>query len=445
MRPSTLAVLGLLLSGATSAAAQDQAVDFAAEIWPVLESRCIECHHAPHRLADGRRKRPKGRVRLDSVEAIRASKRGELIVPGDPDGSLMLDVISLPGDHDDRMPPATQGAPLSEVDVARVRQWIAQGARFGSWKSAAKSTAESSGVGSGPQPSKTQPPIAALVFTPDGESVLAASQRGLQVLDWPTLTLARTIPIRTPNLHDLAFSPAGDRVAIGGGDPSEAGLVELLSWPQGESVRQVGDHEDSVFAGAFRDDSALLSAGFDKRIVLWDLHAGTAMRDFKGHSRGVTALCWLSDRKTFVSGSIDQSLRVWNADTGELIRSLSQHTGSIHALALRPSTEGLPMVASSATDRTIRFWQPTIGRMVRYVRLPSEALSIAWIDEETIVASCRDGKLRVVNTFTVQIERELPAVAKLGYSLALHPTDGSVAVGGLNGEIRRVVVRQGRR
>ena len=54
------------------------------------------------------------------------------------------------------------------------------------------------------------------------------------------------------------------------------------------------------------------------------------------------------------------------------------------------------------------------------------------------------GKLRVVNTFTVQIERELPAVDKLGYSLAVHPTDGSVAVGGLNGEVRRVVIGQGK-
>jgi hypothetical protein len=59
-----------------------------------------------------------------------------------------------------------------------------------------------------------------------------------------------------------------------------------------------------------------------------------------------------------------------------------------------------------------------------------------------MAASCRDGKLRVINTFNLSIEQELPAVTKIGYSLALHPTDGSVAVGGLNGEIRRMIVRQ---
>ena len=127
MRPSVLTALVLLLAGTASASAQHPTVDFVTEILPILESRCIECHQAPRRLANGRMKRPKGRVRFDSVEAIRASKRGNLIVPGKPDESIALDVISLPADHDDRMPPASKGALVSEVDVERIKRWISQG------------------------------------------------------------------------------------------------------------------------------------------------------------------------------------------------------------------------------------------------------------------------------------------------------------------------------
>ena len=442
MRTSLLTAPALLVAGTACASAQDPTVDFVTEILPILESRCIECHQAPRRLENGRMKRPKGRVRLDSMEAIRASKRGELIVPGKPDASIVLDVISLAADHDDIMPPTSKGPPLSNTEIDNIRQWIRQGASFGNWTSAQETSANASGAAAVSQPNKVLPPITALAFTPDGKSVVAASQRGLQVLAWPGLTAAKTIEIQTPNLHDLTFSRSGDRIAIGGGDPSETGIVEVLSWPTGEAVRQVGDHDDSVFASAFRSATELLSASLDKRIVLWDLQTGNAIRDFQGHSRGVTALCWLPDSETFVSGSLDHSLRVWDADTGALIRSLSQHTGAIYALALHPSTEGLPMVASSASDRTIRFWQPTIGRMVRYVRLPSAALAIAWIGDETMVASCRDGKLRVINTFRLSIEQDRPAVTDLGYALALHPTDGSVAVGGSNGEIRRVILRR---
>ncbi len=418
------------------AKADEPTVGFASEVWPILESRCLDCHRAPHRLASGVLKKPKGRVTLDSAEGMRSSQRGKVLRPGDPEGSLLFQVISLPENDEERMPPVTHGAALTEEEIALIQLWITEGAHFGDWKGTTASTGESWGNQTG----KRHPPITALAFAPDGESIVAASQRGLQVLRWPSLELTKTIALQTPNLHHLTFSPNGDSIAIGGGDPSEAGVVELLSWPQGEVVRRVGDHEDSVFSGEFRDDSAVLTAGFDKRIVLWNLPDGMLVREFKGHSRGVTSLCWLPEKRTFVSGSIDQSLRVWDAETGALIRSLNQHTGSIHDLALKPGDDALPMVASSASDRTIRFWQPTIGRMVRYARLPSEALSLVWIDEETIAASCRDGQLRIVDAFTVETRHEIPAVTKLGYSMAVHPSDGSVAIGGLNGEIRRLVL-----
>ena len=84
------------------------------------------------------------------------------------------------------------------------------------------------------------------------------------------------------------------------------------------------------------------------------------------------------DGKTLVSAGVDQSVRVWDLESAKLIRSLNQHTKPVHALALRPTEVGLPMVASAAGDRTIRLWQPTIGRMVRYVRLDAEPLNIAW-------------------------------------------------------------------
>ena len=251
MRTSLLTAFALLVAGTASASAQDPTVNFVTEILPILESRCIECHQAPRRLENGRMKRPKGRVRLDSMEAIRASKRGELIVPGKPDASIVLDVISLAADHDDIMPPTSKGPPLSNTEIDNIRQWIRQGASFGNWTSAQETSANASGAAAVSQPNKVLPPITALAFTPDGKSVVAASQRGLQVLAWPGLTAAKTIEIQTPNLHDLTFSRSGDRIAIGGGDPSETGLVEVLSWPTGEAVRQVGDHDDSVFASAF--------------------------------------------------------------------------------------------------------------------------------------------------------------------------------------------------
>ena len=74
-----------------------------------------------------------------------------------------------------------------------------------------------------------EPPITAATFSPDGNSVVAVSQSGLHVFSWPALERQRTIRTSASNLHRVEFSPNGKRIAIGGGNPSEDGIVELLS------------------------------------------------------------------------------------------------------------------------------------------------------------------------------------------------------------------------
>ncbi len=99
------------------------------------------------------------------------------------------------------------------------------------------------------------------------------------------------------------------------------------------------------------------------------------------------------------------------------------------------------MVASASGDRTIRFWQPTIGRMVRYVRLEAEPLNIASLnDSSRITASCVDGRIRVVDADQVKVTQTLAAIEGWVYAIAVHPCDGSLVVGGSDGQLRRVTI-----
>ena len=107
-------------------------------------------------------------------------------------------------------------------------------------------------------------------------------------------------------------------------------------------------------------------------------------------------------------------------------------------MAVCPASSGKPMVATAAGDRTIRFWQPTIGRMMRYVRLDAEPLDIAWINKSLIVASCVDGRARVVDTENVKVLRTIPVIKGWAYAVAHHPHDGTLAIGGSDGQIQRV-------
>lgn len=287
----------------------------------------------------------------------------------------------------------------------------------------------------------TESPITAAAFSPDGNSVVAVSQSGLHVYSWPALNWQRTIKSSASNLHCVEFSPNGKHIAIGGGNPSEDGIVELLSWPAGKLLTKFDDHSDSVRSVAWVDETRFLTASIDREIKLWDLEMpANPILAFKGHSRSIHALCLLKDSKTLISAGIDQSVRVWDLKSGKLIRSMNQHIKPIHALAMRPGVDGLPMIASAAGDRTIRFWQPTIGRMVRYVRLDAEPLDIAWLrDGSRIVASCVDGRIRVVDPDEVKVNQTLHAIDGWAYAVTIHPKDGSILVGGINGQLSRVI------
>ena len=290
------------------------------------------------------------------------------------------------------------------------------------------------------------PPITSLAFAPGGKSIAACSQSGLRIYSWPGLKPGKKLETIALNLHDVAFSPSGDRLAVGGGIPADEGMVEIFSWPAGKPLQVLNDHKDSVMGIAWLSGSSIASASLDHSVALWDTGLGSLVKRLKGHSRGVSSLCFLAKKKLLVSAGIDQSLRVWNLETGKLVHSLDNHTLPVHDLALRPGAGGLPMVASVSDDRTVRLWQPTIGRMVRFARLNSRPLDVGWLpDGSRIVVTCSDGHLRLVDPVEVKVTKDLPAVEGWAYSLAVHPSDGSVVVGGSAGRLRRVSVGSARR
>ncbi len=92
-------------------------VDFATEIRPLLESRCVRCHGAEKR---------KSGLRLDSRSgALIGGDSGPAFVAGKSMDSRLIKLVSDPN-PDHRMP--QQGEPLSKEQIQLLRAWIDQGA-----------------------------------------------------------------------------------------------------------------------------------------------------------------------------------------------------------------------------------------------------------------------------------------------------------------------------
>jgi len=121
--PTILAIAASLLTATTARAAGDKVV-FNRDIRPLLSSKCFQCH-GPDEHAR------KSKLRLDDFAfATKPAKSGEIaIVPGKPDASELIKRIST-HDEDDVMPPSKNSQPLSSIQIATLRNWIAQGAVY---------------------------------------------------------------------------------------------------------------------------------------------------------------------------------------------------------------------------------------------------------------------------------------------------------------------------
>ena len=97
-------------------------IPFKRDIQPLLETHCLSCH--------GSEKPESGFSLTSRKSALPGGNYGTAIIPGKPDQSPLLLMIS--GTHQDEivMPPEGEGERLSSKEVAAIRQWIREGANW---------------------------------------------------------------------------------------------------------------------------------------------------------------------------------------------------------------------------------------------------------------------------------------------------------------------------
>jgi WD40 repeat protein len=122
-----------------------------------------------------------------------------------------------------------------------------------------------------------------------------------------------------------------------------------------------------------------------------------------------------------------------------MVRALENHTAAVRDLAIRPApSDSLCVVASIGEDRSIRFWQPTIGRMMRFARLDSAIpLAARWLDDGSRLAvACHDGHVRLIHPDTTEVVADHSVQTRWCYAIAIHPDENVLIAGGADGASR---------
>ncbi len=250
--------------------------------------------------------------------------------------------------------------------------------------------------------------IKAVTFSADERLAASADAQG-QVILWDVATgqEIRRFVGHTNAVLTVAFSPDGQVLATGGGEPlsrvpNEDNTIRLWNVATGREIRRLEGHTDDVNRVAFSPDGTKLVSGSgnnittesDSSIRLWDITSGKEIRSIKSRTDMVNFVAFNTDGSLVVSGSNDGIIRLWNIQTGNEVRTFKGHSGSVPAVFF--DDDGRVLVSGSF-DGTVRLWDTATGEEIyRFTAYSRSVWNVGLApDGHTLLTTSEIGEMRL--------------------------------------------------
>lgn len=421
-------MLAVGLCGWASAWAQASAADevvFSKQIAPILVKQCLGCHGA---------REFKGGYQLHTFEALlRPGDSGDAPVkPGAPDDSYLYTLL-LREDKQDRMP--KEADPLPPEQIALVKRWIESGARYdaGDPKATLNSILPKLPHPAAPVAYRTQTPVTALAFRPDGKELVSGGYHELLVWNPSDGKLLRRIGDVPQRTYALAVHPQKPWIALAGGTPGESGEVRLYDLDQGKLVKDLATLVDVAFDVQFSPDGTRLAAcGADRAVRVFDVESGKETLRIEDHADWVLSVAWSPDGKLLASGSRDKTAKIFDAASGESQITFPGHNDVVYGVAFHPDGKSMLSVGG---DRQIHYWSIAEAKREHSIGGWGKEIYRLVVDGERILTCSADKTARVHRLKERNEAFKLQNHSDWVLSLAFSAPSATLAVGTFDGQI----------
>lgn len=269
-----------------------------------------------------------------------------------------------------------------------------------------------------------------LSISPDGKyKIYADSYKGIYKL-LVVSTDNEILDFKTGHANGASgaiFSPNGKYVLSCGYDKS------LVLWDIStqKKIRFFTPHSSSVQSTAFSPDGKLLISGnLDNKLKLWDISTGKEIKVFSGHTDVVSSTVFSPDGKYVLSGSKDKTLKLWDVSSGNEIRTFTGHSEQIFSVAFSPDGKyGL----SGSWDRTMKLWDISNGKEIITFNANSpdnQIFSVAFSpDGKYVVSGAWDNSIRLWEVSSGKNIRNFNGHSKAAHTVVFSP-DGKYLLSG---------------
>lgn len=301
--------------------------------------------------------------------------------------------------------------------------------------------------------------VAASAWAPDSRRLATAARDGLVRLWDVTADAARPLFSLSGSgtqrgLYDVTFSPDGDFVMTGDEAVTTTSVFDVTLGGDGEWGTFPGNGESQWGAAAFTPDGAVVSAGHDGKLRVWDVDGGEQTAELPaptGRDEDPTVrLVDVSGDGTSVVGSrrFPDSATVWDLTDRRIVSDIRPVGGAVTA-SWSPDGRSLVVAGEDGTARVVdragrevAVLRARPGRTVEWPVFAPDGRTVAAVSAPADRVDFDAERVVIWDLETGETVRSLAGLGPTG-SIAYSPDGSLLAVGNEIGSARLVSTRTG--